>query len=509
MHTKFRKIVIVGGGSAGWMAAAAFAKAMTGGSFSIDLIESEEIGTVGVGEATIPSILEFNRSVGLDEVEFIRATQASFKLGIEFVDWRRAGHAYMHPFGFYGVQMEGIYFHHFWLRHHAQGGTLPYDAFCSNIIAARAGKFGRPLPADRSPVPHLAYAYHFDAGLYAAFLRKFAEARGVKRHEGKVVHVQLRATDGFIESVKLQDGRVIDGDLFIDCSGFRGLLIEQSLQAGYEDWSGYLPCDRAMAVPCERVADTTPYTRSTAREAGWQWRIPLQHRTGNGYVYCSEFMSEDEAASLLLSRLDGKALNTPRPLRFVTGRRKEIWKKNCVALGLASGFLEPLESTSSHLVLASIQRLLFMFPGDGFDQATIDKFNTLSRIETEEIRDFLVLHYTATERNDTPFWRHCQAIRRPPTLEQRLEMFERSANIVIGAGELFREPSWFAVLMGQSTWPKSHHPFANNIPDDELTRRLELMSGDVVRRVQTYPMHDEFIRTHCAAPPVPIAEPAT
>jgi tryptophan halogenase len=503
MQGKVRKIVVVGGGSAGWMAAASFAKAMAGGDYTIDLVESEEIGTVGVGEATIPSILEFNRTLALDESEFIRATQASFKLGIEFVDWTRLGHGYMHPFGFYGVQMSGIYFHHFWLRHQAQGGKLPYDAFCSNIVAARAGKFGRVPANDRLPVPHLAYAYHFDAGLYAAYLRKFSEALGVRRHEGRIVDVALRAADGFIESIKLQDGRVLEGDLFIDCSGFRGLLIEQTLKAGYEDWSEYLPCDRAMAVPCERVSATTPYTRSTAREAGWQWRIPLQHRTGNGYVYCSQFMSEDEAANLLLTRLDGKALATPRPLRFVTGRRKEIWKKNCVALGLASGFLEPLESTSIHLVLASIARLLFMFPGDGFDQATIDKFNTLSRIEIEEIRDFLVLHYTATERDDTPFWRHCRAIQRPDTLKQRLAMFENSANIVIGAGELFREPSWWAVLMGQGIQPKAWHPFANNITDAELARRFELMSGDVIKRVQGYPSHDEFIRTHCAAPPMP------
>jgi tryptophan halogenase len=502
VNPKPRRIVIVGGGSAGWMAAAAIGKALHGGAFTIDVVESEEIGTVGVGEATIPSILEFNRTLGIDEAEFIRATQATFKLAIEFVDWSRLGHSYMHPFGHYGVQMSNIYFHHFWLRHRAQGGTLSHDAFCSNIIAARAGKFGRVAPSDQSPVPPLAYAYHFDAGLYAAFLRKFSEALGVRRTEGRVVHVQLRGTDGFIESIQLADGRVIEGDLFIDCSGFRGLLIEQTLHAGYEDWSEWLPCDRAVAVPCDRIAATTPYTRSTAREAGWQWRIPLQHRTGNGYVYCSSFLGDDEAASLLLGRLDGTPRATPRPLRFVTGRRKEIWKKNCVALGLASGFLEPLESTSIHLVLASLARFLFMFPGEGFDQATIDRFNELSRAEIEEIRDFLVLHYTATERDDTPFWRHCRAIRRPESLVQRLEMYDRSANIVLGTSELFREPSWFAVLTGQCAPPKAYHPIADIISDEELARRLNLMAGDVQRRVQSYPLHDEFIRMHCAAPPL-------
>jgi tryptophan halogenase len=499
MNTRVKKIVIVGGGSAGWMAAAAISKALQGGDHTIDLVESEEIGTVGVGEATIPSIVEFNRSLGIDEVEFIRATNATFKLAIEFVDWTRLGHSYLHPFGFFGVQMSNIYFHHFWLRHRAQGGTLSHEAFCSNVIASRAGKFGRTLPSDRTPVPPLAYAYHFDAGLYAAFLRKFSEALGVRRHEGKVVDVLLRGTDGFIESIKLADGRVLAGDLFIDCSGFRGLLIEQSLKAGYEDWSEWLPCDRALAVPCDRVAATTPYTRSTAREAGWQWRIPLQHRTGNGYVYCSSFVSEDEATEKLLGRLDGTARATARPLRFVTGRRREVWKKNCLALGLASGFLEPLESTSIHLVLASLTRFLFLFPGNGIDPATADRFNALSRAEIEDIRDFLVLHYTATERDDTPFWRHCRAIRRPDSLVQRLEMYDRSANILIGAGELFREPSWFAVLTGQCAPPKAYHPVADIISDAELQRRLVLMAGDVQRRVESYPTHDDFIREHCAS----------
>jgi tryptophan halogenase len=503
LNARPRKIVIVGGGSAGWMAAAAISKALHGGAFTIDLVESEEIGTIGVGEATIPSILEFNRTLGIDEVEFIRATQATFKLAIEFVDWTRLGHSYLHPFGYYGVQMSNLYFHHFWLRHRAQGGKLSHEAFCSNVVAARAGKFGRASPTDRTPVPPLGYAYHFDAGLYAAFLRKFSEALGVRRHEGRVVHVQLRGTDGFIESIQLADGRVIEGDLFIDCSGFRGLLIEQTLHAGYEDWSEWLPCDRAIAVPCDRVAATTPFTRSTAREAGWQWRIPLQHRTGNGYVYCSSFMSEDEAASSLLSRLDGTPRATPRPLRFVTGRRKEIWKKNCIALGLASGFLEPLESTSIHLVLASLARLLFMFPGEGFDQATVDRFNELSRAEIEEIRDFLVLHYTATERDDTPFWRHCRGIQRPDSLKQRLDMYDRSANIVLQVSELFREPSWFAVLTGQCKPPKAYNPIADIISDAELERRLTLMAADVQRRVDSYTSHDEFIREHCAVAPPP------
>jgi len=500
MHRKVRKIVIIGGGTAGWMAATYLSKMSQGVPYSIELVESEEIGTVGVGEATIPPIADFNRLMGIDEDDFMRATQASFKLGIEFVDWHRRGDAYIHPFGFYGVPMHGIYFHHFWLRHQAQGGELPPEVFNTNIVACREGRFGKVLPNDRLPIDPMTYAYHFDAGLYAAFLRRIAEGLGVKRTEGKVVEVNQHAEDGFIESVKLADGRVVAGDFFIDCSGFRGLLIEQTLHAGYEDWSHWLPCDRAMAVPCERAATTTPYTRSIARESGWQWRIPLQHRTGNGYVYCSRFIGDDEAAQRLLSRLDGPALGAPRPLRFVAGRRKQVWVKNVVAVGLASGFLEPLESTSIHLIQSMMARLLFMFPGDGFDQATIDKFNALACIELEEIRDLLVLHYTATERDDTPFWQHCRALPKSDSLKQRWEMYERNGNIIIEAGLLFKEPSWFAILHGQGLRPRAYHPFADIPSGEELARRFRLISGDVQKRVATFPLHDDYIRAHCAAP---------
>ena len=500
MQQKLKRILIVGGGTAGWMTAAALGRMLAGGGYRVEVVESDEIGTVGVGEATIPPIVDYNRTMGIDENEFIRATQASFKLGIEFVDWLRLGHSYIHPFGAYGVPMQGIYFHNFWLRHRAQGGTMSHDLFNSSTIGARAGRFARPLPTDRSPLPPLGYAYHFDAGLYAAFLRKMAIADGVLRTEGKIVDVKLRGEDGFIESVTLADGRVISADFFIDCSGFRGLLIEQTLHAGYEDWSEWLPCDRALAVPCERLPTTTPYTRSTAREAGWQWRIPLQHRIGNGYVYCSQFLNDDEAASLLLSRLDGAARANPRPLRFVAGRRKEAWKKNCVAIGLSSGFLEPLESTSIHLIQTAIAKLLFLLPGDRIDQSIIDKFNSMLRVELEEIRDFLVLHYTAIERNDTPFWRHCQAIRKPDSLVQRWEMYQRQATLISPPGELFRDSSWFAVYTGQGVIPHSYHPCADIPPDAELERRLQLISGDVRRRVDAFPTHDEYIRQNCAAP---------
>ncbi len=502
MNRTVNKIVIVGGGTAGWMAAAAMGKIMAGGGYDISVVESEEIGTVGVGEATIPPIMDFNRTLGIDEAEFMRATQASFKLGIEFVDWTRLGHSYVHPFGPFGVPMHGIFFHHFWLRHRAQGGSRSHQEFNVSGQATLAGRFAPPPPPGRSPLPAHSYAYHFDAGLYAAFLRKMAEASGVKRHEGRIVQVNQNAESGFIESVQLTDGRLIAGDFFVDCSGFRGLLIEQTLKGGYEDWSRWLPCDRAMAMPCDRLPVTTPYTRSTAREAGWQWRIPLQHRTGNGYVYCSQFLGDDEAASLLTSRLDAPAQGTPRPLRFVAGRRRESWKKNCVSLGLASGFLEPLESTSIHLVQSAIARLMFLFPNGAFDQGTIDKYNDMARLEYEEIRDFLVLHYTATDRDDTPFWRHCRAIELPDSFRARREMYERSANIVAVPGDLFRENSWFAVYTGQNVIPKTWHPFADIPEAGELERRLSTISTDVRKLVQTFPTHDDYLRQHCQAPPM-------
>jgi tryptophan 7-halogenase len=501
MH-KVQKVLVVGGGTAGWMAAAALGR-LSGGGYDIQVIESEEIGTVGVGEATIPPILDYNRSMGIDEIEFIRNTQATFKLGIEFIDWTRLDHSYIHPFGRYGVQMGGIHFYSYLQRHWQAGGKHHQDEFCPAIVAARAGRFSWNVPP-WSPLPKHSYAYHFDASLYAAYLRKLAEATGVKRVEGKIVEVKQREPDGFIESVRLADGRVLAADFFIDCSGFRGLLIEQTLKAGYEDWSEWLPCNRAMAVPCTRLPVTTPYTKSTAREAGWQWRIPLQHRTGNGYVFCSEYLSEDEAASLLLARLDGEALATPKPLRFVTGRRKEAWKKNCVALGLASGFLEPLESTSIHLIQTAIARMMFLFPGNNFDQAAIDKYNAMSKFEFEDVRDFLVLHYTATERNDTPFWRHCQAIKKPDTLIQRWEMYEANGTILTVPGELFQDSSWFAVLEGQGVKARSYHPFADSPSDAELESRFALISADVRKVVDTFPMHDEFIRATCAAPPLPV-----
>jgi len=391
MERALKQIVIVGGGTAGWMAAAAFARFL-GPAYNIRLIESDDIGTVGVGEATIPAIQLFNQNLGIDENEFVRATQGSFKLGIEFVDWTEPGHRYIHAFGQVGRPLGLLPFHHYWLRHYQQGGKSSLWDHAPTALAAADNRFARPVEKPGSLPSGVAYAYHFDAGLYAAFLRKYAEARGVSRTEGQVVDVTLSSETGFVESAKLATGEIVIGDFFIDCSGFRGLLIEQALHSGYEDWSNYLPCNRALAVPCATVDPLTPYTRSTAREAGWQWRIPLQHRTGNGYVYCSDFISDADATDMLMSNLDGEALAEPRQLRFVTGKRQQIWKKNVVALGLSSGFLEPLESTSIHLIQSGIAKLLNYFPTAGFQQADIDGFNGEIDFEFSSIRDFIILH---------------------------------------------------------------------------------------------------------------------
>ncbi|MES1200627.1 MAG: tryptophan halogenase family protein [Pseudomonadota bacterium] len=491
------RIVIVGGGTAGWMAGASLGKLLSKAHYSVTLIESDEIGIVGVGEATIPPIMTFNRTLNIDENEFMRATNATFKLGIEFVDWRRLGHSYFHPFGTYGVDMENINFHHFFIRHKLAGGSHNQEEFNTATMAARAGRFGKTT--EPSPLPPISYAYQFDASLYAKFLRTFAEKEGVTRIEGKIVNVVQRASDGFIEKLVLDEGREVEGDFFIDCSGFRGLLIEQTLHAGYDDWSQWLPCNRAIAAPCERVEPITPYTRSSAREAGWQWRIPLQHRTGNGYVYCSDFLSDDEAEEKLVSRLDGTLTGQPRRLGFVTGTRKEPWKKNVIALGLSSGFLEPLESTSIHFIQAGIGRLFLLFPRAGFDSGMIAKYNAMSRGEMEHVRDFLVLHYKATERTDTPFWRHCQQIPLTDSLKERWDLYQNEAHLVIYPNELFKEASWFAVFTGQGVSPRSYHPFADIVEAAELERRLDLISGDVSKRVANMPTHDQYLAQNCAS----------
>ena len=494
-----RSVVIVGGGSAGWMAAAALSRAVSA-PCRITLIESDEIGTVGVGEATIPPIRVFNQMLGLDEAEFMRRTQGSFKLGIEFVDWARQGHAYFHPFGPHGIQFDMSPLHQYWLRARARHRLPAIDEYSMAWAAARRGRFDKPVSDPRSVLSTFDYAYHFDAGLYARFLREVSEARGVQRVEGKIVRVDLRPGDGFVESVRLADGRDIAGDLFIDCSGFRGLLIEETLHTGYEDWTHWLPCDRAMAVPCASAGELTPYTRSTAREAGWQWRIPLQHRTGNGYVYSSQYLSDDEAASVLLSNLDGQALADPRPLRFTTGRRKQFWNRNVVALGLSSGFMEPLESTSLHLVQSGISRLLALFPDRDFDPLVTAEFNRIGINEFERIRDFLILHYKLTERDDSPLWRYCAAMEIPSTLQYKIDHFRRYGRLVTEGMELFGNQSWLAVHIGQLNWPERHDPLIDLCPVDGEAM-LERQRQAMARAAEAMPTHADFIRRHCAASP--------
>jgi len=499
VDNRITKVVILGGGTAGWMSAAALSKVLINDYCQVELVESQAIGTVGVGEATIPQIQTFNKILGIDENEFIKATQATFKLGIEFCDWGKLGDSYVHPFGTFGVPIESLPFHHYWLKMHKEGKFECLDDFSLACKAAKQNKFTRPLDIPQSPLSQIAYAFQFDAGLYAKYLRKYAEARGVKRTEGKVSQVHQRADDGFIESLELQDGSKIEGDLFIDCSGFRGLLIEQTLNTGYQDWSQWLPCDRAVAVPCASNGDPEPYTRSTARAAGWQWRIPLQHRTGNGHVYSSSFISDDDAAKTLLDNLDGEPLAELNKLRFATGRRNKFWHKNVVAIGLASGFIEPLESTSIYLIQTAVARLIGLFPDRSFRQADIDKFNQQSTSEIEAIRDFIILHYKATQRDDTPFWEYCKNMSVPSSLQDRMELFKGSGRLYRESEELFSEDSWLAVMFGQGIVPRSYHPLVDAYDANGLYKYLSGVAGVINRSVDSMPSHAEFIDKHCAA----------
>ncbi|NJC34145.1 tryptophan halogenase [Sphingomonas jejuensis] len=496
---RIRRIVIVGGGSAGWMAAATLARILGPDYADVTVVESDEIGTVGVGEATIPQMATFNRMLGIDEDEFIRETKGSFKLGIEFVDWARIGHSYFHPFGSFGVNMGGVSFHAYYLRARANGDTRPIEDWSLQATAASRGKFMRPIDAGRSPLSEIAYAYHFDAGLYANYLRRFAEARGVVRQEGRVVDVPLRPGDGFVEAVVLADGTRIGGDLFIDCSGFRALLIGKALGTGFVDWSHWLPCDRAVAVPCAGSDAMTPFTRSTARKAGWQWRIPLQHRVGNGHVYCSRYLSDDEATAMLLENLDGEPLADPRLVPFRTGHRTSFWVRNCVALGLAAGFMEPLESTSLWLIQSGISRLLAMFPDRRFDPAEIDRYNRILSTEYAEIRDFLILHYHATERRDSAFWDHCRNMAVPERLAEKMRVFQSHGRTFRENEELFNDTSWFAVMLGQQLAPRAYDPVADMMSWDETERRLAHIRDAINNSADYMPPHREFIRANCAA----------
>jgi len=491
-----RKIVIVGGGTAGWMTAAALSNALQQGC-DITLIESDDIGTVGVGEATIPPIRVFNRTLGIDENTFVRETQGSFKLGIQFVNWGQQGHRYFHPFGSYGRQFDMVNFHHYWLDAQQQGKAVALDEYCMAWGAAAAGRFAPPTQDPRNVLSTHEYAYHFDAGLYARFLRRYAEQRGVTRIEGQITQVHQAPISGFIESVQLANGQRIAGELFIDCSGFRGLLIEQTLNTGYIDWSHWLPCDRAWAVPTAR-GEFTPYTRSTAHEAGWQWRIPLQHRTGNGHVFSSHFTDEQCAQDRLLAHLDAKVLAEPRMLKFVTGRRKQFWHKNVVAIGLSSGFLEPLESTSIHLIQAGIAKLLALFPDTAFSQGTIDEYNRIAIKEIENIRDFIILHYKLTQRTDSEMWRYCANMAIPEPLAYKINQFKHAGHLVSVEMDLFGNASWLAVHIGQFNFPQKVDPLLAYRTVDSVNWLAKLREGIQYAAAQL-PTHQQYIERYCAA----------
>ncbi len=495
-------IIIVGGGTAGWMAAAALSRIRAGRPVAITLIESEEIGTVGVGEATIPPFLDFNRLLEIDERDMLSMVQGSFKLGIQFVNWGKIGDSYIHPFGNYGYQVDGISFHHVWHKYQQAGDKRPIQVFNVETMAAHFGRFARTEDYQRDDLPPVNYAYHIDAGRYARYLRNYAETRGVVRREGKISDVTLDNESGFVSSVTMGNGDVLKGDLFIDCSGFRGLLIEQALKTGYDDWSNYLPCNRAVALPCLREdgSGPLPYTRATAHSAGWQWQVPLQHRNGNGHVYCNEYMSDDEAHSILINNIAGKPGAEPNFLRFVTGRRKKFWNKNVVALGLASGFMEPLESTSLHLVNTGINKLIALLSLDGVTQAQEDAFNRLTSKEYARIRDFLILHYNSTTRDDSPFWNYCRNMPVPDSLTEKVELFRQNGQIFREDDELFTETSWAAVMMGQGIKMGGHNAMADAVSEPNTRREIDEMEKSIQFVVQHMPLHGEYLNRYCPAP---------
>ena len=486
-----KRVVIAGGGTAGWIAAAALSKQL-GPLLEITVVESDEIGTVGVGESTIPTARTFHDLIGLDEAEFMRATQATFKLGISFENWARLGDRYVHSFGLVGKSTWMGDFQHFWLDARAQGFAGDIGDYCFEHQAAVAGRFAT------SPTSKINYAYHLDATIYARYLRGLCEARGVVRTEGKITSVEQHPETGFIEAVTLVSGDRIEGDLFIDCTGFRGLLIEQTLKAGYEDWTNWLPTNRALAVQTHSTEDAVPYTRAIARNAGWQWKIPLQSRVGNGLVYASDFQSDDDAHAELVANLDGEMLMEPRVIRYVSGRRRKVWSKNCIALGLASGFVEPLESTSIHLIMVGITRLIQAFPFAGCTEALAERFNVQSREEIEGVRDFIVLHYHLNQRTDQPFWTHCREMAIPDSLTQRIALFGGSAHAYQAKDELFRVDSWMQVMLGQRLEPRGYHHMARLMQPEQLRTALRDMKQHIAEAVAVLPRHQQFLDRYCA-----------
>lgn len=489
---KIQNVVIVGGGTAGWITAALMIKVL-GRTLNITLVESDKIGTIGVGEATIPPIIPFNNALGLDEKAFLEATKGTLKLGIEFENWKKKGDKYMHAFGGVGKNFPFCDFYHFWVKSQQLGYESEFGDFSLNYQASKQNKFEKLNRIEGTNLPGIEYAYHFDAGLYAKFLREFSEPLGVKRVEGIINHVQMNNENGYIENVKLEDGSKINGDLFVDCTGLKALLIEETLSTGYDDWSHWLPCDRAMAVPCEATSPILPYTRSIAHDAGWQWRIPLQHRTGNGIVYSSKHMSDAKAKEFLLSNIDGKPLSEPKVIPFRTGRRRKQWNKNVVAIGLSSGFFEPLESTNIHLIQTAATRLLKFFPHHGIKDEEVSEFNHQSLIESERMRDFIILHYKQNQRDDTDFWRACQRMDVPDSLKKKMALFEQTGKIFREQDELFTEIAWQQVMIGQGLIPKDHHPLVDSLSDEQITDLMDNLKTIMQRSVSNMTSHDEYL----------------
>jgi len=494
MNNPIKKVVVLGGGTSGWISAALIKKIL-GNAIQLELVESDDIGTIGVGEATIPPIIHLNNVLGINEAEFLRETKASIKLGINFENWKSKGHSYLHSFGAAGKSLAFCHFHHLLKRANQLEDDSHLWQYDLNYLSAMAGKFAQIKSKD--PILELPYAYHFDAGLYAKFLRKYSEALGVVRTEGLVEHVEQCSESGYIKSLTLKSGKKVAGDLFIDCSGFRGLLIQEKLKTGYEDWSHLLQCDRAIAVPTERLEKTLPYTRSIAHEAGWQWRIPLQHRNGNGMVFSSSHWSEQQAMDALMSNLDTKAIADPKVIRFQTGRRYKQWNKNVIAVGLSSGFLEPLESTSIHLVQSAIVRLMHLFPHQGINSSLVDEYNKQSAVEFEQIRDFLVLHYHATERTDTPFWQDMRNMNIPDNLAHKIDIFKRNGRLFREQNDLFTDSSWLQVMLGQGIVPQDYHPMANTMSNEKLADMLKRVKEIKHEPISKMPSHDEFLRMFC------------
>ena len=495
-----KHIVIVGGGSAGWMTAAALSSMLSPKKVSVTLIESDKIGTVGVGEATIPDMLNFNAMLGINEAEFLKATNGTFKLGIEFIDWGKKGDSYIHPFGNIGVDMQGIDFHQYWLHSKAGGNPSPLQDYSMCAVAAADNKFVLPDPNPRSVLSHLRYAYHIDATLYAKYLRGYAEKRGIKRVEGKVDRVTLDPETGNIASLNMENGTEIEGDFFFDCTGFRALLTEKALGVPFTDWSHWLPCDSAQTVASERVGPLLPYTKAIAKSAGWQWRIPTQTRTGNGHIYSSKYMDDNEAIETLMTGLDSKPLGEPRKISFKTGCRETLWNKNCIAIGLSAGFLEPLESTSLFLIQMGISRFITLFPSANVSDVVRDEYNKQMLKEFHQVRDFIILHYVATQRDDSPFWNYCRNMSVPDSLSRKMDLFREAGRVFRYDDELFSKPSWVAVCLGQNIIPKTNDPIVSSLPYEQVQHSLNSMQNAMRQAAQKMSSHEEFLKQYGAVP---------